>query len=166
MSVLAEVDFELDLLHKDLIDRRYILGLLRALKGATDEQEYKDYEQSILSALNTDPQLFSKRELIQKFIDENLPTLTDEDAVDNGFDEFWNKEKELASQKICEDESLVSDRFKELVERNARDNRLPLRDELLETLESPPGILGRDSAYQRIKERFTGFVETFYQGMH
>ena len=166
VSVLAEVDFELDLLHKDLIDRRYILGLLRALKGAKDEQEYKNHEQSILNILNTDPQLFSKRELIQKFIDQNLPTLSDEEeAVDNGFNAFWEKEKEIASKKICEDEKLVEERFNELVERNASENRLPLRDELLETLESPPKFLERENAYERIKQQFKGFVETFYQGM-
>jgi type I restriction enzyme R subunit len=164
VSVLAEVDFELDLLHKDLIDRRYILSLIRNLKDA-DDDEYKAHEQNIMNILNTDPQLFSKRELIIKFIEENLPQIDQADEVDNGFDEFWEKEKEKALNEICKTENLSTERLKELIDRNAVSNRQPLRDELLSTMESTPKLLERESAFKRISKQFKGFVETFYQGI-
>ena len=72
----------------------------------------------------------------------------------------------IASRKICETENLIPDRFDELVKRSEYGSRLPLRDELLETMESTPKILERDSAFTRISQQFKGFVETFYQGMH
>ena len=161
VSVLAEVDFELDLLHKDLVDRRYIVALIRNLKDA-DEDEYQDRKQSIINILNTDPKLHSKRELIQRFIEDNLPKISSTDEVDDSFDAFWNKEMEVAIKKICEEENLSPEKFKELLERNAVNDREPLRNELLEAMETTPKLLERESAFTRISERFKGLVETFY----
>lgn len=164
VSVLAEVDFELDLLHKDLVDRRYILALIRNLKDA-DEDEYQERRQNIVNIINTDPKLYSKRELIQKFIDENLPQITDADQVDDGFESFWKMEMEIATKQICEEENLSLERFKELLERSATIEREPLREELLSTMETTPKLLERDNAFNRISKRFKSFVEIFYQGM-
>jgi type I restriction enzyme R subunit len=41
-------------------------------------------------------QLRSKRELIEKFIQENLPVLEDTDDIPEAFDKFWNEEQQKA----------------------------------------------------------------------
>ena len=121
--------------------------------------------QNIINILNTDPQLFSKRELIKRFIEDNLPEVSETEEVDDSFDAFWKKEMEIATRKICEEENLSPERFKELLERNAVNDREPLRDELLSTIETTPKLLERENAFTRISKQFKGIVETFYQGM-
>ena len=50
--------------------------------------------------------LRSKRELIQKFIEENLPLIHDVDAIPDEFDRYVQQEKTLALGRICEEEKL------------------------------------------------------------
>ena len=73
VSVLEEVDFELELLAMDEINVAYILKLLSKLKETESEEEYQYQYKALMQAVNGDPNLRSKQELIDKFIKENLP---------------------------------------------------------------------------------------------
>ena len=72
VSIINDVDFELDLIQRDEINVAYILRLLAALHKAQqsdDEEERKmaaSHRDSILDLLGSEPQLRSKRELIEK----------------------------------------------------------------------------------------------------
>src|SRR5690606_26315191 len=66
-SILNDVDFELELIHRDEINVSYILSLLANLKDANlkgDKLEQKKKE--IRDILSSDAKLRSKRELIEK----------------------------------------------------------------------------------------------------
>ncbi len=71
-SILEEIDFELELIHCDEINVAYILKLLAKLKEAK-HSEIEKQKKAIIDLLSGEVELRSKRELIEKFIEENLP---------------------------------------------------------------------------------------------
>ncbi|MFM7431847.1 MAG: type I restriction endonuclease subunit R, EcoR124 family, partial [Flammeovirgaceae bacterium] len=83
-SILNDIDFEVELIHRDIINVAYIIKLLAKLKQAKKSEAEKQ-RKAIMDLLGSEVQLRSKRELIEKFIDENLPTI---DNADNIQDEF------------------------------------------------------------------------------
>jgi type I restriction enzyme R subunit len=66
VSILEDVDFELELIHRDEINVNYIIQLLIKLKASVQKDVTKT-EKEIFNLLNSDAQLRSKRELIEKF---------------------------------------------------------------------------------------------------
>ena len=92
VSILDDVDFELELIVRDEINVAYIIQLLIKLKSQTQKDTTKA-EKEIFNLLNTETTLRSKRELIEKFILENLPVIQDADEVSPAFDKFWNVER-------------------------------------------------------------------------
>src|SRR5690606_3706823 len=84
VSILNDIDFELELIIKDEINVAYILGLLTKLYGTKPKDREKQRE-AISKLIDSNTQLRSKKELIEKFIDENLPLVTDSDNVVDAF---------------------------------------------------------------------------------
>ena len=87
-SILDDIDFELELIHRDQINVAYILKLLAQLKGEKALAAAAQ-RKAIIDLLGGDIQLRSKRELIQKFIDEHMPHLKDGDNIEDEFEKFW-----------------------------------------------------------------------------
>jgi len=54
----------------------------------------------------------SKRKLIEKFIQENVPHISDTDNIQYEFEKFWQEEKVLALGKLCDEEHLDTEQFK------------------------------------------------------
>ena len=165
VSILEDVDFELELIHRDEINVSYIIQLLIKLKSQTQKDTTKA-EQEIFNLLNTEAALRSKRELIEKFIKENLPVIVDTDEVAPEFDKYWNEEQQKAFNKLVEEEKLSADRTEKLIEDYLFAEREPLRDEVLELIEGEkPSLLERKKLGDRILKRIVDFVETFINGM-
>ena len=165
VSILADVDFELELIHRDEINVTYIIQLLIKLKSKKDKGSTTT-ERDILNLLNTEVTLRSKRELIEKFISENLPSISDADDITSEFGNFWEKEKQFAFDKMVLEESLSSERTEKLIEDYLFAERTPMRDEVLELIEGEkPTLLQRKKSGDRILQRILDFVETFIDGM-
>ena len=165
VSILEDVDFELELIHRDEINVTYIIQLLIKLKANTQKDTSKA-EKEIFNLLNTETTLRSKRELIEKFIEENLPIIDDSDEVIPEFEKYWNKEQQKAFDKLVEEEKLSSEKTEKLIEDYLFAEKTPLRDEVLELLEGEkPSLLQRKKLGDRILSRITDFVETFINGM-
>jgi len=165
VSILEDVDFELELIHRDEINVAYIIQLLIKLKSKV-QKDVSQAEKEIFNLLNTEAHLRSKRELIEKFIQENLPVLEDEDDIPEAFDKFWNEEQQNAFNKLVKEENLSPDKTQTLIEDYLYAEREPLRDEILELLEGEkPSVLERKKTGDRILSKILGFVETFINGM-
>lgn len=165
VSILNDVDFELELLHRDEINVAYILALLAKLKDATGE-DYESQKKAILNLLGGDAMLRSKKELIEKFISENLPKIQDSDNVEYEFDRYWNEEQKKAFEELVTEENLNRDKMEALISKYLYEEREPLRDDLLSTLEGEqPTILQRKTIGDRILQKMKDFVETFINGM-
>lgn len=165
VSILEDVDFELELIHKDEINVAYIIQLLIKLKS----QNKKDgkIEQEIFNLLNTETTLRSKRELIEKFILENLPIIDDPENITPAFEKFWQEEQQKEFKKLVEEEKLSPERTEKLIEGYLFAEREPLRDEVLDLIEGDkPSLLQRKPLGERILKRIVGFVETFVNGMN
>lgn len=165
VSILEDVDFELELIHRDEINVNYIIQLLIKLKTSV-QKDVTRTEKEIFNLLNSDAQLRSKRELIEKFIQENLPVLEDTDDIPEAFDKFWNKEQQKAFNQLVKDENLSADRTEKIIEDYLFAEREPLRDEVLELIEGDkPTVLERKKVGDRILSKIIDFVDTFINGM-
>ena len=165
VSILEDVDFELELIHRDEINVAYILKLLANLKCA-DPNDVEKRKKEIVDLLAGEANLRSKRELIERFIQENLPGINDADDIPEEFDKFWTKEQLAAFHQLCKEEGLVNDKVERVLENYLFSEREPLRDDVLDLIEGDkPSILERKSVGERILSRIKDFVETFMDGM-
>ena len=81
----------------------------------SDEQRDK-LKKQIFQIMSGEQQLRSKRELIEKFIRQNIPEIEKPEDVEKIFDSFWTKEKEVAVDKLVSEEGLDKSMFINLVE--------------------------------------------------
>ncbi|SHI60900.1 type I restriction enzyme, R subunit [Mesonia phycicola] len=165
VSVLEDVDFELELIHRDEINVTYILKLLADLKE-TKESEKQKKKKEVVDLIAGETNLRSKRELIEKFIEENLPLVKDTEEIPQEFENFWSKEQQKAFNKLVEEENLDKEKTQRLIEDYLFAEREPLRDELLNLLNGEkPSVLHRKEIGDRLLKKIIDFVETFINGM-
>ena len=165
VSILEDVDFELELIHRDEINVAYIIQLLVKLKTKTKGNSAQT-EIEIFNLLSTEVDLRSKRELIEKFIQENLPSITDTDEISNEFEKFWSVEQQNAFNQLVKEENLSTEKTEKIIEDYLFSEREPLRDEVLELIEGDkPTLLERKKLGDRILKKIVGFVDTFINGM-
>jgi type I restriction enzyme, R subunit len=163
-SILEEIDFELELIHRDEINVAYILKLLAKLKNAS-QSEAQQQKQAIMDLLGGEVALRSKRELIERFIEENLPYIDDVDAIYDEFEKYWHEQKVLALGKICEEEDLDRDQFKALIDTYIYSSQEPIRDDVFKCLDHRPSVLKAREIGERIIAKMREFVEVFVKGI-
>jgi type I restriction enzyme R subunit len=163
-SILDDIDFELELIHRDQINVAYIIKLLSQLKASKSDSAAAK-RKAIIDLLGGDIQLRSKRELIQKFIDENLPHINDADNIEDEFEKFWQDQKVLALDKLCQEENLDKAQFKALIDAYIFSGREPIKDEVFKCLDNRPSILQARAIGERILNKMKEFVEVFFEGM-
>lgn len=167
VSILEDVDFELELIHRDEINVTYIIQLLIKLKSKVEQDGNSgDTEREIANIINTHTQLRSKRELIEKFISQNIPEIEDTDSIPQEFDKFWIEEQRTAFNELVKSENLSIERTERLIENYLFAEREPLRDEVLDLIEGDkPTLLQRKKVGDGILNKIMDFVETFINGM-
>ncbi|MGH1337040.1 MAG: type I restriction endonuclease subunit R [Aureispira sp.] len=160
-SILDDVDFELELIHRDEINVAYILRLLAELQKAAPKD--KDQQQkAIIDLLMGEVQLRSKKALIEKFILENLPNLSDSNDIPAAFEVFWDTERRQAFADLCREEALKPQKLQEVIDTYLFTQREPLRDTLIKTLENKPKLLERKKTATRILDKVMAFVACFF----
>jgi type I restriction enzyme R subunit len=164
VSILNDVDFELELIRRDEINVDYILRLLAKLVDAEGSEKDKII-QNIMDTVSADAMLLSKRELIKKFIDNNIPEITDSENVESEFESFWKAEEAQAFEVLCKEEGLDTGKLKSLIENYLFSGHKPRRDELVAALHEKPKILERKSLIERVSEKLNRFIETFIEGI-
>lgn len=164
VSILGDLDFELELIHRDEINVTYIIRLLEKLKDAAPEDRAKQ-EKVIIDILVGDTQLRSKRELIEKFIANNLPALREEDDVSEAFETFWDAERKIALAELSDKENLNPVKLEKVIGDYLFTEKTPLRDEVIGMMETRPALKERGSAAERVIEKVLGFVEVFVSGV-
>jgi type I restriction enzyme, R subunit len=165
VSILNEVDFELELIHRDEINVQYIIQLLIKLK-ANEKKDAERVREEITKLLGTEKQLRSKRELIERFIRENLEGIDNTDDIPQEFEKYWDIEQDKAFIQLVEEENLSKERTQALIEHFLYSEKEPMRDEILDLLEGDrPTLLQRKIIGERILKKIVGFVETFVNGV-
>ncbi|MCK0159038.1 type I restriction endonuclease subunit R [Allomuricauda sp. F6463D] len=164
VSILNDIDFELELIRRDEINVTYILTLLAKLHDS-EPKEQEEQRKAISDMLGSETQLRSKKELIEKFITENLPLITDSDMVANEFESFWTVEKKKAILELAKEENLDYQKLVDLVSNYLFTEKEPLRDEIITVMNERPSLRDRATSSDRVLGKVKDFVETFIDGM-
>ncbi len=164
VSILGDIDFELELIHRDEINVAYILRLLAKLKDATFEEQEKQ-KKALIDIVVGDSQLRSKRELIEKFIQQNLPHITDSDDIPEEFDNYLKEERKVALNKLSQEENLDNEKLEEVIGNYLFTEKKPLRDDVIGLLNKRPALKERANVAVRITDKILRFVETFIDGI-
>lgn len=165
-SILNDIDFELELIRRDTINVTYILQLLIKFQSKESTKDKESIEKDIFNLLNTEVSLRSKRELIERFIQESLPHIEDTDTIPEEFEKFWNVEQKKALQQMIKTENLSEEKTERLIENYLFTEREPLRKEILALrLEGRPSVLKSKEIGDRILNKILGFVDTFVNGI-
>lgn len=164
-SILDEVDFELELLHKDDINVTYILELLAKVRRGRGEDYHKQKE-AVIKMIVGESKLRSKKELIEKFIDEHLMKLSENDNIEQVFVNYWDNEREKAINLLCEEESLNKEGFYKLIETYLSKGDDARSTEIINLLEKKPSYRERKIIVERLKKKIGDFIEIFIDGVH
>lgn len=166
ISILEDVDFELELIHRDDVNVSYILRLLARLKDSGSSQSEKDKQKKgIVDLLNGEATLRSKKELIENFINSNLPQIENSDDVQTEFESYWDVEKQKAFEEMCKEDGLIPDKLEEVIGNYIYTERKPIRDDIIGILEEKPKLLERKKVVERVIEKIMKFVNTFIDGI-
>ena len=163
VSILNDIDFELELIHRDEINVTYILKLLGQLKD-TEPKEHEAKKKGILDMLSGNVEMRSKKALIEKFIEENLPFIQPDDDIEVEFKRFWAEQEQAKIQQICEEEGLYKTAVDKMVSSYLYTEKLPYRDDIVEAMLKKPTILKRRVVSQRVLDRVLDYIETFVDG--
>ena len=101
-SILNDVTFSLELIQTDKINVSYILNLIRNVDLSNEEQKKKDIADIQSKLVNiTDDELFLKADLIKSFLTSILPTLKEDDSIDEALDNHMNAERQKEIEKFA-----------------------------------------------------------------
>ena len=160
-SILDQIDFELELTVRDLINFDYIIQLIAGLKNISSDVVRKKKIEEILCLFDRDVKLRKKKDLIRKFIEENLPKISKSDDVEKVFGEFWASERSDSLKDIAETEDIPLDKFEELIGEYLYTQRLPHGQDIIDLLPEQPRILERQRIIDRIKNAIENLVNIF-----
>ena len=165
------MDFELELIQRDEINVAYILALLAEAYEDQDSTDPKARDASrakkkmVQDLLSSERHLRSKRDLIEKFIEEHMSALTPDQTVTDAFNGFWDEEKTKAIAEICVTEKIDPVAFRSMIEQYHFTGKKPLQGEVVDALEVKPKILERKGVVERIRARLLRLVATFDEGL-
>ncbi len=99
-SILANIDFGIELMQTDKINVAYIMNLIRGIDLSSEKQRDKDIEHIKKEMDRSDNEnLRLKVELIRAFLDKVVPTLAPSVAIDDAYSEF---EDEVRKREIMD----------------------------------------------------------------
>jgi len=161
-SILDQIDFELELTVRDVINFDYIILLISGLKNIKSDKVRQKKTDEILNLFDRDMELRKKRELIKKFIEENLPKVSNQEDVEKAFSEFWTTERTSMLNKLATEEDIPVENIEKLISELRFTQKLPREQEIADLLESKViPIKERSSILGRIKNAIEAIVDVF-----
>lgn len=116
-SILNDITFSLELIQTDKINVSYILNLIRNIDLTNETQKLQDIENIERKLANsTDDDLRSKTDLIKSFLKSILPTLKEDDSIDEALNNHMNVEREKEIEKFSENNNINLDNLKEIID--------------------------------------------------
>lgn len=164
VSILDEIDFELELIRRDEINVAYIMRLLAKLKDAKPKDKASQ-EKQIIDLLTGEAELRSKRELIEKFIQQNLPQLTEDEDIEAAFKMYWDIETKKAMHTLSTSETLAQEKVEDIINDYLFTGRMATEDEIIDALDQQPSVLQREAIGTRIKTKILDFIQMFINGI-
>lgn len=160
-SILDQIDFELELTIRDVIDFDYIIQLIAGLKNISSVAVREKKTEDILRLFDRDTKLRKKKDLIKKFIEENLPKIDKSDDVEKAFNEFWESERSNSLKHLSEIENIPIEKFEGLISDYLYTQKLPRGQVIVDLISKDVGILKRQGIIDRIKGAIENIVDIF-----
>jgi type I restriction enzyme, R subunit len=164
-SIVEEIDFELELIQRDEINVGYILKLLAKLqqdvKDDATQENYQKQKASILELIGKEVQLRSKRDLIEKFIEERMIAIEPEQTIENVFKDFWNQERVEAVRQLCIEENLKEEAVNQMIANYKFSGKEPLRETVLSACNDKPKLLERKKIFDRVISKLLDIINKF-----
>lgn len=89
VSVLADIDFGIELMHSDKINVSYIMNLIRDIDLSDKENQARDIKNIITELDRADNEnLRLKVDLLKEFLNKVVPELGSDDDIDSAYEEF------------------------------------------------------------------------------
>ena len=164
VSILDDLDFEIELITRDKINVSYIINLLRNMRDAKPSEQPK-LRKTIIDILDGDAEMRSKKELIERFIAEHFPNIPADRDVGDAFEDYWDEERKRAIRTISSDEGLNQDGLETVIGQYLFTEKPPMRDEVIGIMNNRPGLRERGTVAERIIEKIKDFVATFIDGV-
>lgn len=160
-SILDQIDFEIELTVRDIINYDYIIKLIAGLKNITSDRVREKKTEEILRVFDRDLKLRKKKDLIRKFIEENLPKIANAKEVEKAFGDFWDTERSGALRGLADEESISISALEDLIGEYLYTQRLPHDEDIVKALPQTPRILEREGIVMRIKNAIVNIVDVF-----
>lgn len=116
-SILANVDFSIELMHTDRINVSYIMNLIRNINFDDEkerEKSVREIEEELERADNEELRL--KVDLIKNFLRKVVPTMTNQDSVDDSYNKFEQEERSKEIEKASEEFNIAEEKLQYFIE--------------------------------------------------
>lgn len=166
-SILDDIDFELELIHRDEVNVSYILKLLGKLKNQEDslsKEEQEEQIEKIIDMMMGESELRSKRELIEHFIQSTLPKIEDSDDIPDEFAAFWERQRIKAFNRLSKEEQLDKVKLEDVIGDFIFTEKVPLREDIIGMMAVKPKLKERAKTAERVTDKIMYFVDTFING--
>ncbi|MBK5261040.1 MAG: type I restriction endonuclease subunit R [Peptostreptococcaceae bacterium] len=116
VSILDDIDFNIEIIQTDKINVAYIMNLIKNIDLSDERQKIKDIENIHREIDRTDnPELRKKVDLIKKFLGEIIPNMSPGDSVDETYSEFEDKERTMEIEVFAETHDVEVDNLKRII---------------------------------------------------
>ena len=158
VSVLDDIDFEIELLRRDTINVSYIIQLLKDLNPK--DPSFSTDIKHIHDLMHTSHELKSKAELIEKFIQQHIVESNGDVDIDEELPDFFEKEKNKEIDDIVNSEHLVEDKLKEVIAEYEYSGKF-YNDKIKDSFNEELGFLERGKKINLLKDKIISLVDKF-----
>lgn len=100
VTILDDIDFELELMYTDKINVDYIMNLIKNIDMTDKEQKEKDISDILKKLENADNKdLRLKSDLIREFLKTIMPELSEDDSIEENYYNFLDAQKRKAIEE-------------------------------------------------------------------
>ena len=159
VSILDDLDFEIDLIQRDEINVSYIMSLVKDL-DVKSETFLRDKE-FILKLMEGTPELKDKAQLIKHFIEENLPELGEKDDVEHCFHSYLADQREKEIEMFIQEEDLSREKYLGAIseyEYLGDENKIDVRNDIFN---KQPSVLFITKKINLIKDEIKNIVSKY-----
>ncbi len=116
VSVLADLDFCIEIMHTDKINVSYIMNLIRQIDLTDTKQRDEDIKEIIAELDRADnEELRLKVDLLKSFLNKVIPTLSPEDSIDEAYYAFEEQSRQEEVKYFAEEVNLNEETIQEFV---------------------------------------------------
>ncbi len=116
VSVLADLDFCIEIMHTDKINVSYIMNLIRQIDLTDIKQRDEDIKEIMAELDRADnEELRLKVDLLKSFLNKVIPTLSPEDSIDEAYYAFEEQSRQEEVKYFAEEVNLNEETIQEFV---------------------------------------------------